>query len=211
MNNPFTNQVDCAGAAHEVRFSHSAAGIANVAARWSLSGMNVADHVGITVGLISLLAENGNALKAGVDRLVIKGVSKLSLSLSYVSPERKCFAKKPGNVAQLLTDKDYIYFEIDVETKTSRVVFWINDLGLDMGVLPGFENGAISAVWGAKASPGAHMIGGQFADCAYATAAGWQSSDFNNCTIAHNNLESHHYVEVLSSHAIALGDKRVMS
>jgi hypothetical protein len=188
----------------KILFTQQRAHVTNVSAIWRPDAKTSA--TGVASANVSLTAANGNWLRAGVLR-GSKGM--FVLSLSYSSPERKCIA--PSRSVPALSQGDNVYLEIDVDPKDSRVVFWVNNVGLDMGVLPGFKGGAPQVSWLAQAGSNSHMINGQLTDCAFATAAGWTACDLGKCEVGHQNLQDHHLVEQLSPNGFAVGDRRLIS
>jgi len=104
--------------------------------------------------------------------------------------------------------RDYIYLEIDIEVKSSNVVFWLNDQGFDMGFLPGFEQGGDQAIWRPSAFGDEYMIEGKLTECAFATPSGWRKASFNSSSLVMHNIGAHHYVRILSTNSASFGDKR---
>ena len=121
----------------------------------------------------------------------------------------------PGLVSRsewLSVAKDQpLHLELDIDPKTSNVVYWVNDKGMDMGVLPGFKGGADRAVWAAFGMQGGDMLSGKLSNCAYATAAGWRATAFGKEHIVRNDLHPDHSVETLAHNSIAIGNSRFVA
>jgi len=184
----------------KVCISRSHSKITNISALW-WPGVSIPSRVhGVTSANISLESEQGCMLKAGLMR---SRHGLVSLWLTYISPSRRVIARP-----EFLSDFECIYFEIDTHPTTSQVTFWINDKGLDMGVLPGFEYGAQRYAIEAHATQDAHLFSGKFTDCAFASTSGWIACDLSKSQVGHSNLQDHHTVDILSLSSIAIGDKR---
>jgi len=101
-----------------------------------------------------------------------------------------------------------IHMELDVDPKTSNVVFWINDKGMDMGIIPGFEGGASAARWMATGDRHAHKLTGKLTDCAVATTDGWRATRFRDEHVNRQDLHEDHIFDVSSPNSIAIGGLR---
>lgn len=132
--------------------------------------------------------------------------NRLTLSLWYGSSNQKAMAMPTP-----ITIGESAYFEIDVNPLTSQVTFWVNEQGMDMGVLRGFKGGAQRASWVAVAGPNDHLPNGSFTDCAIAHAEGWESCKFLKSDAAQLILQPHHKVELIAADAIAYAEMRSMA
>ncbi|HVU37316.1 MAG TPA: hypothetical protein VHC95_03210 [Opitutales bacterium] len=80
-----------------------------------------------------------------------------------------------------LPKADSYAMEVDIDAKTGHTRFWVNDVGIDVGVLAGFKGGAHFAGFGGGTLVlGDHMLSGRFTNCAVATAKGWQPASLAN-------------------------------
>lgn len=173
--------------------------ITNVSAIW-WPGVSIPKAVrGLTSATICLCAEK-SWLKLGLLR---QPDGRQTVSICYNSSVRKSIVRPTP-----VPTGEYVCFEIDVNPKSSQVTFWVNDRGLDMGVLPGFEGGGQQAFWVASATSDAHLISGKFSDCAFATQSGWIACDMSENDLGRYNVLEYHQLEVLSRNSFALSDKR---
>jgi len=100
-----------------------------------------------------------------------------------------------------------VHLELDINPKTSNVVYWVNDKGMDMGVLPGFKGGAEEAYWTVCGFHGHDMMFGKMLDCAFATSEGWQATSFRPNRLNLDNLHKDHLVEILDNNSINFGNQ----
>jgi hypothetical protein len=101
-----------------------------------------------------------------------------------------------------------VHLELDIDPTTSDIVFWINDKGLDMGVIPGFKGGADSVRWHAGANRNRDKLNGKLTDCAIANASGWNSASFRDEHVNRDQLQDDHSFELFSPNCIAIGGSR---
>jgi len=98
-----------------------------------------------------------------------------------------------------------IHVELDIDPKTSNVVYWVNDKGMDMGVLDGFKGGADSVRWLAGGHDMRTIHGGEFMDCSVATEAGWRPAGFRSEHVEADELHPSHALKVSSHNSIVFG------
>jgi hypothetical protein len=177
--------------------------ITNCAANFRLDPNNVNPLTGNACMFISLASADNSRLLAGVFYAPNR---KLRLTLWHGTPERHVIAKPTE-----LTTNDSFYLEIDVNPKNSQVTFWINERGMDMGVLSGFKGGANKVGWAAHASSAVHLPNCSFTDCALASKDGWLACDLGKADTNHANIQSYHSVELLSPNHISITNKRAVA
>jgi len=126
--------------------------------------------------------------------------------LVYDSPTRAILSERI-----LVPQNEPIHVELDIDPKTSRVVFWLNDTGRDLGVLPGFEGGADSVKWISTGYRNTEKFSGKLSECAVATAAGWASTVFSEKHISSGLLHDDHVFQVNSRNNITIGNSRLLA
>jgi len=103
---------------------------------------------------------------------------------------------------------DSFCFEIDIDRKSGQTNLWINDEGLNLGILKGFENGAHGAALALGAVRyGDHLLSGRFTDCALAVDGQWQQA----CVMAtqkDSKILPHHEVGIIASNGMYARDLR---
>ena len=148
---------------------------------------------------ISLIGADNTRLQAGVFHTPDR---RLLLSLWHGTIYKHAITKQSE-----LNASDSIYLEIDVNPKNSQVTFWVNEQGLDMGVLSGFKGGANRAGWFVSSTSSIHLPNCSFADIALASKDGWLPCDLGKAATHHMNIQSYHSVELLSSNHISITNK----
>jgi hypothetical protein len=97
--------------------------------------------------------------------------------------------------------------ELDIDPNTSNVVFWVNDKGMDMGVIPGYVGGAARVRW-MVAGNSQEMPDGKLTDCAVATSAGWKAAALRQDHINRDYLHPDHTFDIVSHNSISFGNRR---
>jgi len=179
---------------------HSEHGITNVSGMLYSTQKISIPSTGFSTVMLSLITDNGSWLKAGVMR---NGRGDQLLTIGYNSPTRQAMV-----MPRPIPLGDYVYLEIDINAKSSQVTVWVNDKGLDLGVLPGFKGGTSRAAWVVRSTPDTHLYSGKLVNCAIATADGWSSCSWDKYAFQKDDLKDHHFTSLLSSHSFAFGDKR---
>jgi len=107
-----------------------------------------------------------------------------------------------------LAKSDSYCLETDIDRKTGQTNVWVNDVGLDMGVLKALKGGAHSASFAVAASqPGDHLLSGRFTNCAIAKAGQWVAAAFDE-TLQGGNLALHHDVKIAAPNSLSCRDLR---
>ncbi|HVU37317.1 MAG TPA: hypothetical protein VHC95_03215 [Opitutales bacterium] len=84
----------------------------------------------------------------------------------------------------LSADAKSYALEVDLDHKTGQTTFWINDVGLDMGVLDGFKGGAhFAGFGGGTMKPNDQMLSGRLSKCAVGSVNRWRPAELSTQTM----------------------------
>lgn len=175
--------------------------ITNFSGVWNLdSDASKAAKGGMAYSTLGLTSIKGTSVGLGVVNLNPGGFGIVGIYKN---------AKRTFVTALMpLPKTDAVCFEIDIDRQSGQTNLWIDDKGLDLGVLKGFENGAHNAAltMGAIRS-GDHLLSGRFTNCAVAVDGQWQQARLSPLQ-KENAILPHHEARVLAQDSVLIRDLR---
>ncbi len=176
--------------------THSRPNLTHASFRWQPSAITPENptHSDVSVALAS------NKSGCMVVATITRTLSGFGVKFIYYTPSA---ARHSESIPVAMNEP--VHVELDIDPKTSNVVFWINDKGMDMGVLDGFKGGADRARWLAAGRHARVVHGGELRDCAVATAAGWEAAAFRDEHVNDYQLHTEHTFKVSSHNSIVFG------
>jgi hypothetical protein len=176
--------------------SHTRPNLTNASFLWHPSAATPENptHSSVSVALAS--NKHGCMVVATISR----SLTGFGAKFIYYTPSS---ARHSKSISVALNEP--VYVELDIDSKAGKVVYWINDKGMDMGVLDGFKGGADRVRWLAAARGQLNVHGGELTDCAVATEAGWEAAAFRDEHVDANQLHTDHIFKVSSHNSIVFG------
>ncbi len=144
--------------------------VTNISGVWKFdSADSRVTRSGAAITAMTLVSPKGGLAVLGIMKSASHGLTGLALHIAKDGTRRAVLLPLPK--------ADAFCLELDSDSKTGQVTFWINEAGWDMGRL-GFNGGGWGAFVGRTMHPHDHLLSGQFAECAVARNGRWQSCDF---------------------------------